>query len=196
MKIWISTDLNQLELIQNGSCVCLHGKVKMGILGKGLLPIYYYVWLGMKSLQLQVACNLAKNQNTWLSFPFTCMNMTSHKLLCCQNCLRNVPAARLAMGILRQPHGKNGVEGSCLLLQQGHHLLVCTASRDGFGFYVVGISCLLLEGKIKLLTDTSAAHLKTSLLSPSPMQHRNKKWDLLNSNKTEADTILMQERYK
>lgn len=43
MKIWISTDLNQLELIQNGSCVCLHGKVKMGILGKGLLPVYYYV---------------------------------------------------------------------------------------------------------------------------------------------------------
>lgn len=37
---WICTDLNQLEQIQNGSCVSLYSKVKMGISGK----VCHSVW--------------------------------------------------------------------------------------------------------------------------------------------------------
>lgn len=99
------------------------------------------------------------------TYQTTCMNMTSHMLLCysklqerCSYC----QACKRAPGILILPNSMGGVEGwkDCFLLQQSSHLLVCTANRAGFCWYVVYATCLLLVRKVKLPTGILAAHLE------------------------------------
>lgn len=123
--------------------------------------------------------------------------MTSHMLLCysklqerCSYC----QACRWAPGILILPNNISGVEGSCFLLQQSSHLVVCAANRAGFWWYVVYTICLLLVKKVKLPTNILAAHLERfscfvlficstgikKLISWIPMRRR----------------LLMQKRYK